>query len=82
MMTFLEFVDRDRASSLPGLPKLAKLPGLPKLPKLPKLYAGASNDDVNSGGPPKPKMAPAQAIPQLRQMISQLSMLIQRLSQG
>jgi hypothetical protein len=85
MMTFLEFIGGERLSSVSPLPKLAKLPGLPDLPKLPKLYAGATNNNANSD-PPRPKMAPAmapmQAVPQLQQVIAQLSMLIRRLSQG
>jgi hypothetical protein len=79
MKTFVEFIDTERSSTLPALPNLPKLPGLPKLPKLPKMNGGVDNR-VNSG--PPQKMAPAQAIPQLQQMIVQLSMLIRRLSQG
>jgi hypothetical protein len=77
MKTFLEFVDGERTSRFPGLPKLAKLPRLPKLPRMQKMNGGLDNT-VNSG--PTQKIAGAQAVPQLQQMIVQLSMLIRRLS--
>jgi hypothetical protein len=77
MKTFVEFIDTERNSSIPSLPKLAKLPKLPKLPKL----RGGVDQGVNNGQPTQ-KIAGAQAVPQLRQIIMQLSMLIRRLSQG
>jgi hypothetical protein len=77
MKTFLEFVDAENPSRFPALPKLAKLPRLPKLPKLPKMNGGV--DGVDNGQPTQ-KIAGAQAVPQLQQIIMQISMLIRRLS--
>jgi hypothetical protein len=76
MKTFVEFVDAENPSRLAGLPKLAKLPRLPKLPKMVRMNGGVQG--VDSG--PTQKMAGAQAVPQLQQIIMQLSMLIRRLS--
>jgi hypothetical protein len=78
MKTFVEFVDAERTSRLPGLPKLAKLPKLPKLPKMQRMMGSVVDDSANSG--PTQKMPPAQAIPQLQQIIMQLSILVRRLS--
>jgi hypothetical protein len=80
MKTFLEFLDDPRNSSVSPLPRLAKLPKSAKLPKMPRMNGGGDNR-VNSG-PTTQRMAPLQAVPQLQQMIVQLSMLIRRLSQG
>jgi hypothetical protein len=79
-MTFLEFIDDNRTSRFPAMQKLAKLPKLAKLLKMQKMN-GCVDNRVNSG-PITQNMAGAQAVPQLRQIIMQLSMLIRRLSQG
>lgn len=76
MKTFRQFVEHNRESSVPPLPRLPKLPGLPALPKLPKM-----NGNVNSGTTTQ-KISPTQTVAQLRQIMAQLSMLVQRLSQG